>query len=126
MARLPSHQVRLLIGGKPSGLRNPSRAMRALGAITLTLEALVLLLAIQPIRITQETITVWQLAVLLGGVVWAVLCTGLLRWRWGWWLGGLLQLALVAGGYLHWTIGVVGLIFGLVWLYVLHVRRRVR
>jgi uncharacterized protein DUF4233 len=121
-----STPVRLTLGGKPSGLRNPSRALRGLGSIALFLEALVLLLAIQPIRILDGAITAAQLAVLLGSACAAILLTGLLRSGWGWWLGAALQVVLIAGGLLlHWMIGAVGVLFGLVWLYVLYVRRKV-
>lgn len=115
----------LMRGGKPSGLRNPSRAMRGLGSATLAMEALVLLLAIQPLRMIQPEITGPQLIAVLSGAAVAILLTGLLRKRWGWWLGSALQVALVGCGILHWTIGIVGVVFGLVWLYVLHVRRNV-
>jgi hypothetical protein len=117
--------VRMTMGGKPSGLRSPSKAMRGLGSIALILETVVLLLAIQPIRITEGVITMPQLALLLGAALAAVLLTGLLRARWGWWLAGALQAVLIAGGLLHWMIGAVGVLFGLVWLYVLYVRQKV-
>lgn len=118
--------VKMQLGGKPSGLRNPSRAMRGLGALTLIIEALLLLLAIQPMRVTQpDGITAVQLGVILGAFVFAILLTGVLSKSWGWWAVGGLQIALIAAGYLHWTLGAIGIIFGLVWLYVLYVRRRV-
>ena len=120
-----STRVKLTLGGKPSGLRNPSRALRGLGSIALTLEAVVLLLAIQPIRITEGAITAAQLVLLLVCGCAAILLTGLLRSTWGWWLGAALQVVLIAGGLLHWMIGAVGVLFGLVWFYVLYVRRRV-
>lgn len=41
--------------GRRSGLKNPARTVRSLGAATLILEALVLLLAIQPIRWSAGT-----------------------------------------------------------------------
>ena len=117
--------VRMTLGGKPSGLRNPSRSLRGLGAIALALEAVVLLLAIQPIRITQGSISAAQLAMLLGGVCAAIITIGLLRKPWAWWLAGALQVVLIVGGLLHWMIGAVGVLFGLVWLYVLYVRQKV-
>ncbi|WP_117214958.1 DUF4233 domain-containing protein [Allorhizocola rhizosphaerae] len=118
-------EVKLLLGGKPSGLRHPSRALRGLASLTLTVEALVLLLSIQPIRVTQDGISMPQLLVVVVGVGAAVLLTGALRWPWGWWAVGGLQVALIATGFLHWTFSVIGIVFGLVWLYVLYVRRRV-
>jgi len=117
--------VRMTLGGKRSGLRNPSRALRGLGSIALTLEAVVLLLAIQPIRITEGAISAAQLVLLLGSASGAILLTGMLRSPWGWALAGALQAVLIAAGLLHWMIGVVGVLFGLVWLFVLYVRYKV-
>jgi Protein of unknown function (DUF4233) len=108
-----------------SGLSNPERAVRGLGALTLVLEAVVLLLALAPLRMLQHGIEPGQLAFILGGVVAAVLIAGLLRHRWAWWLGTGLQIALLLGGILHWTIAVIGIVFGLAWAYVIYVRRRV-
>jgi len=115
----------MTLGGKPSGLRSPGKALRGLGSVALVLEAIVLLLAIQPIRITEGAITSPQLVLLLCSAVVAVLLIGLLRLKWGWWLAAALQMVLIAGGLLHWMIGAVGVLFGLVWLYVLYVRHRV-
>lgn len=117
--------VRMTLGGKPSGLRNPSRALKGLGSMALTLEAVVLLLAIQPIRIIEGTISTVQLALLLGSIFAAILLTGFLRSQWGWRLAGVLQVTLIVGGLAHWMIGAVGVLFGLVWLYVLYVRQKV-
>lgn len=118
--------VRLTLGGKPSGLRNPSRALRGLGSIALLLEAVVLLLAIQPIRVTEGTIGTAQLVTLLVSACAAILLTGSLRSKWGWWLSAALQVTLIVGGVLlHWMIGAVGVLFGLLWLYVLYVRHKV-
>jgi hypothetical protein len=117
--------VRMTLGGKRSGLRNPSRALRGLGSVALILEAVVLLLAIQPIRITQGAIGAAQLVLLLGSVCAAVALTGMLRSAWAWWLAGALQVVLIAGGLLHWMIGAVGVLFGLAWLFVLYVRQKV-
>jgi Protein of unknown function (DUF4233) len=112
-------------GGFRSGLRNPERAMRALGGIALGLEAVVALLAIQPIRVIQGWITGPQLSLLLFTVAAAIGLAGMLGRRWGWWLASALQVVLIAGGLLHWMIGAIGVLFGLAWLYVLYVRRRV-
>ena len=111
--------------GEQSGLRDPRRAVRGLGALTLVMEAVMLLLAILPLRMLQHGIPAGQLWVLLGAAVAAIVIAGRLGHESGWRLGTALQVALVLGGFLHWTIGVIGFTFGLAWLYVLYVRRRV-
>lgn len=113
------------LAGKPSGLRNPSRSLKSLAAMALALEALVLLLAIQPIRVLEDGITATQLVALIGGAVVAVLLTGTLDRPVGWTLIVILQCALLFLGLQHWMIAVVGLIFGLAWAYIFYVRRKV-
>jgi Protein of unknown function (DUF4233) len=115
----------MTLGGRPSGLRNPSRALKGLASITLCTEAVVLLLAIQPIRIIEGTIAPAQLALLIAAACAAIMLTGLLRSPWGWWLASALQVVLVIGGLLHWMIGTVGVVSGLAWLYVIYVRSKV-
>jgi hypothetical protein len=110
-------------GGPRSGLRDPVRAARGLGAGTLALEALVLLLAIQPIRVLGGHLTGTTIGVIVALAVLAVLLAGLLRRPWAWHAATGLQVLLVCAGFLHWSLGALGVIFGLVWLYVLHVRR---
>jgi hypothetical protein len=111
--------------GKPSGLRNPSRSLRSLAAVTLALEALVLLMAIQPIRVLEGGITGGQLGAIVFCAVAAILLTGRLDKPAGWTMVSVLQVVLILCGLQHWMIGAVGVFFGLAWLYVLYVRRRV-
>jgi hypothetical protein len=108
-----------------SGLRNPVRAVRGLGAGSLVLEALVLLLAIQPIRMLGGELTGPAIGAIVALAVGAVLLAGLLRRRWAWHGGTALQVLLLAAGLLHPALGALGVIFGLVWAYVLHVRRSI-
>nr|WP_232534363.1 DUF4233 domain-containing protein [Plantactinospora sp. KBS50] len=110
-------------GVRRSGLRNPVAATRGLGAATLGLEALVLLLAIQPIRVLGGRLTGTTIAVILGLAVLALVVAGLLRRGWAWHVGTAVQGLLLLAGLLHWSLGVLGLIFAGVWAYVLYVRR---
>ena len=110
---------------RPSGLRNPQAAVRAMGAGTLGLEAIVLLLAIQPIRVLGGDLSDWGVAAV---IVLAVLCAavaGVMKRRWAWSAGTVLQILLVAAGLLHWSLAVLGLIFGGAWAYATYVRRTI-
>ena len=110
---------------RPSGLKNPAAAVRGVGAATLLLEFLVLLLAIQPLR-TLLPDAPGAASVL--ALVLALLClagAGLLGRRWAWPAVTVLQVAVVATGVVHWMLGVVGVIFLLVWIYVLNVRKTI-
>jgi hypothetical protein len=108
-----------------SGLRDPVRAVRGLGAGSLTLQALVLLLAIQPLRMLGGAFNAGTVGVTVALAVCALLLAGLLRRGWAWQAGTALQVALLLCGFLHWSLGTLGVIFGLLWAYVLHVRRSI-
>ncbi|WP_444948609.1 DUF4233 domain-containing protein [Micromonospora ureilytica] len=111
--------------GQPrrSGLRNPERAVRGLGAGTLSLEALVLLLAIQPIRVVGGDLGGVAIGAVVALAVAAVVLAGMMRRTWAWNAGTVLQGLLLLGGLLHWSLLGLGIIFALVWAYALHVRR---
>jgi Protein of unknown function (DUF4233) len=106
-----------------SGLRNPQAAARGLGAGTLVIEAIVLLLGIQPIRILGGNLTGPAIIVILALAVTAVVLAGLLRRPWAWYAAAALPGLLLLAGLLHWSLAVIGVVFGLAWAYVLHVRR---
>lgn len=108
-----------------SGLRNPVAAARGLGAGALVLETLVLLLAIQPMRMLGGDLSGATIGVILAAAVACVVLAALLRHDWAWYAVAALQGLLMLGGFLHWALAGVGLLFGLVWLYVLNVRRTI-
>ncbi|MFY1636954.1 DUF4233 domain-containing protein [Solwaraspora sp. WMMB335] len=106
-----------------SGLRNPVAAARGLGAATLGMEALVLGLAIQPIRVLGDGFGPAAMAASVALAVGAIVVAGLLRHRWAWYAGTVLQALLLLAGLLHWSLLAVGVLFAGVWAYVWHVRR---
>ncbi len=108
-----------------SGLRNPQAAVRGLGAGTLILEAIVLLLAIQPIRILGGDLSGWGIGVVVALAVLCALVAGSMRRRGAWAVGTVLQVLLVAAGLLHWSLAALGLIFGAAWAYASYVRRSI-
>ena len=108
---------------RPSGLRNPAAAVRGLGAGTLIIEAVVLLLAIQPIRVLGDGLSGAAIAAVCVLAAVAVALAGLMRRPWAWHAASALQVLIFLAGLLHWSLAVMGVVFGLVWLYVLHVRR---
>jgi len=110
---------------QPSGLRDPHAAVRGVGAGTLVAEALVLLLAVLPLRTLGGDLRGVAVGAALVLAALAVVLAGLLRRPWAWWAGAGLQALLFAAGVLHWSLATLGVLFGLVWAYVLYVRRRV-
>lgn len=109
----------------PSGLRNPPAAVRGMGAGALCAEALALLLAIQPIRTLGGGLSGAAIGVVVAFAAVLLLLTGLLRRGWAWYAAAGVQVLLLPAGLLHWSLAVLGVAFGLVWAYVLYVRRRV-
>lgn len=110
---------------RPSGLRNPQAAVRAMGAGTLGLEAVVLLLAIQPIRVLGGDLSGWGIGAVLGLAVLCAAVAGAMKRRWAWPAGTVLQILLLAAGLVHWSLAVLGLIFGGAWAYATYVRRTI-
>ena len=113
----------------PAGLKNPGAAVRGMGAVGLAVEGVVLLLALLPLAKLgpadgqgDNTAAIWLCVVL--AVASFALC-GLLRHSWAWIAGLVLQVALLAGGFLHWSLLALGVVFGAAWLYALYVRRSV-
>jgi hypothetical protein len=108
-----------------SGLRNPERAVRGLGAAALILETLVLLLGIQPMRMLGGDLSGETIAVMIALAVGCVVLSGLLGRAWAWYAAAALQGALLLAGFLHAALAVLGLLFGAAWLYGLYVRRTI-
>lgn len=109
-----------------SGLRNPRAAVRGAGAGALSLEALVLLLAIVPLKKLGGHMSGTGVAIVVVLAIVCVVLAGMLRRPWAWYAGLVPQVALiVAGLFVSGALVVLGVIFGLVWLYMLSVRRSV-
>jgi Protein of unknown function (DUF4233) len=108
-----------------SGLRNPEAAVRGLGSGTLALEAIVLLLAIQPIRLLGGDLSGWGIGAVITLAVLAAVLAGSMRRRWAWHAGTALQVLLLVSGLLHWSLTALGLIFGAAWVYASYVRRSI-
>jgi hypothetical protein len=106
-----------------SGLRNPPAAVRGAGALALGAMALALLMAIVPLVRLTASWTMVTLVVVLA-VVAIVLC-GLLRHGWAWYVAYVVPAVLLVAGLLHGALAVLGVLFALLWTYILHVRRTV-
>jgi hypothetical protein len=108
----------------PSGLRNPRAAVRGVGAGALVAEAVVLLLGIAPLRVLGANLTAFAIAFVVALAILCVVVAGLLRRGWAWHVASAIQVALVVSGFVfHPSLAVLGVLFGLLWIYVLHVRR---
>jgi hypothetical protein len=111
---------------KPSGLRNPQASVRGVGAAALAVEALVLLLAIQPMRVLGVHLTKAAVGTIIGLAVLCILLAGMLRRDWAWYAGFVIQAILIVAGFIfHISLTILGVLFLLMWIYVVSVRRTV-
>jgi hypothetical protein len=108
-----------------SGLRNPQAAVRGVGAGALCIEALVLLLAIVPLHVLGVRHAGWAIGAVVILAVVCILLAGTLRYKAAWTAGVVVQVLLIACGYFHIALGIAGVLFLALWLYVLSVRRTV-
>lgn len=84
-------------------------------AAILLLEAVVLGLT-TPVLLTLTSVsTATGLVIGLGLAVACVAVAGLLRWRWGYWLGWAIQVAAIAVGFVVTTMFFLGAIFLALW-----------
>jgi hypothetical protein len=105
-----------------SGLRNPPAAVRGVAAGSLAAMMLVLLMAIVPFHRLGDPAAMW---VCVGLAAVALVLLGLLKQVWTWYAALVIPVALLAAGWLHWALSVLGVLFALLWCYVLNVRRTV-
>jgi len=91
----------------------------------LTLEAIVLLLAIQPIRIFGGHLGGWGVGAVVALAVLCIVVAGVMKRRWAWSAGTVIQALVLVSGLLHWSLAGVGLIFGAAWAYATYVRRSI-
>jgi hypothetical protein len=83
------------------------------------------LFSLAPIAKLGGGLTGPRLAALLSLAIALFATAGLLRRRWAYVAGSLLQLGVLAGGFIFTAMFVLGVVFGLVWIYVLRLRRTV-
>ncbi|PXW33471.1 UNVERIFIED_CONTAM: uncharacterized protein DUF4233 [Williamsia faeni] len=105
---------------------DPWRGFRGVMAGTLILEAIVIGLAFPIVWRVGGGLTLWS-GIYLGGLMLAmILGSGLQGRSWALPYDLALQVAAIAGWAIHWSIGVVGVVFGIVWLYIAYIKRDVR
>ncbi|GAB3435882.1 DUF4233 domain-containing protein [Actinophytocola sediminis] len=101
---------------------DPMKSFAAVAAATLLLEVLVMLLAIPVLANLGSELAAWQ-GVLVGALAVAMLVTcAFLRRPWGLWVAAVLQVGLIACWTISTALGVMGIVFGLVWTMLLWMR----
>ncbi len=101
------------------------RGLRGVFAATLALESIVVALALLVLSKFGAGATVSGVSAIVALAVAMVVAAGLQRRRWGLGLALVLQLAMVTCGLLVPVLGVLGVVFSLVWAGLLMLRREV-
>lgn len=102
---------------------DPMKGLRGVYAATLTLEAIVVALALLVLPKFGSGATPFGVTVIAALAVAMVVAAGLQRRPWGLWLALALQAVMIACGLLVPALGVMGVVFALVWGAILFLRR---
>jgi len=104
---------------------DPMKSFASVMALTLILEVIVVLLALPVVAKLGDGLATWQ-GVLVGALALALLATcAFLRRPWGKWVAAGLQVVMIACWFAMVALGVLGLVFGLVWAVLLWMRHDV-
>lgn len=95
--------------------------MKILGRSVLVMEAITMGFALLLVRLEKDGIEL-----LIGSVIALLLFlnSGLLRFRWGWWLGWFLQISVILYGLVIEAMFVMGAIFAALWWAAIHFGRK--
>jgi hypothetical protein len=104
---------------------DPWKSFRGVMAGTLILEAIVVLLALPVVSMVGGGLTGWSTAYLVGFAVLLVLMAGVQGRPYAIWLNLGVQLILVAGFVVYPAVGMVGLLFVVVWGILAYLRAEV-
>jgi hypothetical protein len=102
---------------------DPMKGLRGVYAATLTLEAIVVALALLVLAKFGEGATPFGVTVITSLAVAMVVAAGLQRRAWGLWVALGLQAVMILCGLLVPALGVMGVVFALVWAGILLLRR---
>jgi uncharacterized protein DUF4233 len=104
---------------------DPMRSFPRVLAAALLLETVVVLLALPVVAKLGDGLATWQ-GVLVGALALALAVTaGLVRRPWGIGVGLGLQVVMIACWVVEPALGILGLVFLAVWIYLLWLRREV-
>lgn len=102
---------------------DPLKGLRGVYAATLTLEAIVVALSLLVLSKFGDGATPFGVTVISALAVAMIVAAGLQRRPWGLWLALGLQAVMIACGLLVAALGVMGVVFALVWAGILLLRR---
>lgn len=104
---------------------DPWKSFRGVMAGTLVLESIVVLLALPVVATIGGGLTAFSGGYLIGLAVVMILLAGMQGRPWAIRVNLGIQFVLVAGVFVHVTIGIIGVIFLLVWVFIAYLRAEV-
>lgn len=102
---------------------DPWKGFRGVCAGTLILEMIVVLLALPVVATVGGGLGWFSTLYIVGLAVLMILASGMQRRPQAMQIDIAIQVLVLAGVFIHLSIGIVGLIFGAVWVYLLYLRK---
>lgn len=109
----------------PAPKKDPMKSFRGIMAGTLILEAIVVALALPVVAKLGGGVGTGTGYLVLGLIVAFLVTCGLLKRPWAVWIIAALHVVMIASLFLMTALGVIGILFALVWGYLLWLRRDV-
>ena len=104
---------------------DPWKSFRGVMAGTLILEAIVVLLALPVVSTIGGGLSVASGSYLVGLAVVLILLAGVQGRPWAIWVNIGMQAVLILGAFVHVTVGLIGVLFLVVWLIIAYLRAEV-
>ncbi|MBE9374506.1 DUF4233 domain-containing protein [Saccharopolyspora sp. HNM0983] len=109
----------------PDGVRDPWKGLRGVMAGTLVMEFIVFLLALPVVWQLGGGVSSAGFALVIALSVLMLVAAFVQRRPWGLWFALALQAGVVLCWLVHPGIGIMGIVFALIWVYILRLRRDV-
>jgi hypothetical protein len=105
---------------------DPWKSFRGVMAGTLILEAIVVLLALPVVSVSEGGLTATSGGFLIGFAAVLILLAGAQGRPWALWVNLAMQVVLIAGWLINGMVGFIGVIFAGVWLLIAYLRAEVK
>lgn len=103
--------------------KDPWKGFRGVAAGTLIVESIVVFLTIPVVQVVGEGLTWFSGTYIIGLGALMILGGGVQGRSWAMQFNIALQVLLILGVFIHVSIGIMGIVFGLVWAYLFYLRR---
>ncbi|MBO0854436.1 MAG: DUF4233 domain-containing protein [Nocardia sp.] len=113
-------------GAVPAPATDPWKGFRGVMAGALILEAITVLLALPVVATVGGGLAWWSVLYLVGVAVLMIAGAGLQRRSWALAFNLILQIPVLAGVFIHGSIGIIGVVFAAVWGLILVLRSDVK